>query len=73
MNNKDVKQEGKLDKEEQKRLDDLNNAKQRKKLLEPMLYETFIVMSQNFKALIQEVTLNVSQAKVYEWPEEDKI
>lgn len=71
MNNKDVKQEGKLDKEEQKRLDDLNNAKQRKKLLEPMLYETFIVMSQNFKALIQEVTLNVSQAKVYEWPEED--
>ena len=73
MNNKDVKQEGKLDKEEQKKLDDLNNAKQRKKLLEPMLYETFIVMSQNFKALIQEVTLNVSQAKVYEWPEEDKI
>ena len=73
MSNKDVKQEGKLDKEEQKKLDDLNNAKQRKKLLEPMLYETFIVMSQNFKALIQEVTLNVSQAKVYEWPEEDKI
>ena len=55
-----MKQEGKLDKEEQKKLDDLNNAKQRKKLLEPMLYETFIVMSQNFKSLIQEVTLNVS-------------
>ena len=68
-----MKQEGKLNKEEQKKLDDLNNAKQRKKLLEPMLYETFIFMSQNFKALIQEVTLNISQAKVYEWPEEDKI
>ena len=68
-----MKQEGKLNKEEQKKLDDLKNAKQRKKLLEPMLYETFIFMSQNFKALIQEVTLNISQAKVYEWPEEDKI
>lgn len=51
----------------------MNHAKERKKLLEPLLYDSFILVSQQFKALVQSVTIKVSQAKVYDWPDDEQI
>ena len=52
MENQNAKNEGKLTKEEQSKLDSLNEAKKCKKFLEPLLYETFILVAECFKVLI---------------------
>ena len=50
--NENVESEGELTQEQQIKLEALNEAQKRKKLLEPMLYETFILASERFKTLI---------------------
>ena len=45
LEKKDTKSEGELSPEEEASLKALNDAKERKKVLEPMLYETFIQIS----------------------------
>ena len=55
----DVKSEGELSPEEQADLKALNAAKDRKKVLEPMIYETFIKISQVFKAQLKDLTQQI--------------
>jgi hypothetical protein len=38
-----------------------------------MLYDTFISISEIFKELIQDITHQVREARVYEWEDKDKI
>ena len=47
-----MKKEGDLSEEEQIALKTLTDAQARKKLLEPMLYETFILVSETFRELM---------------------
>lgn len=46
LEKKDCKTEGELSQEEQAALDSLKLAQERKKTLEPMLYEAFILTSE---------------------------
>ena len=38
-----------------------------------MLYETFILISQRFKSLIQDITKQITSGKVYEWEDTEQI
>lgn len=52
LEKQNVKKEGDLSEEEQIALKTLTDAQARKKLLEPMLYETFILVSETFRELM---------------------
>ena len=52
MEKQNCKKEGELTQEEEVTLKQLRDAEERKKTLEPMLYETYILISQRFKSLL---------------------
>ena len=71
MEKSDAKSEGELSPEEEAKLKALNDAKERKKILEPMLYETFIQISQIFKAQMQDITNQVKNAELHKWEDQE--
>ena len=72
LENQDVKQDGDLSNEEKVKLETLKKAQARKILLEEVVYETFIVMSQTFKQMMNFISEQVRAARVYEWENEDQ-
>ena len=52
LEKQDIKREGELSNEEKLELDTLLKAEERKKLLEEEVYETFIIVSKEFKKLM---------------------
>ena len=69
LENQDCKKDGELTNEEQVKLDSLRAAEARKKVLEEVLYEMFIVISQQFKNLMASISEQVQNARVHEWAE----
>lgn len=61
-----AKSEGELTQPEKAKLQALKDAQERKRVLEPFLYHTFIFVSQRFKAQLKSITEHVRSAKVYE-------
>jgi hypothetical protein len=72
LEKKDVKREGELDNEEKLELDTLLKAEARKKLLEEVVYETFIIVSESFKKLMISISEQVRAGKITEWPKEER-
>ncbi len=64
---KDIKREGELDNDEKLLLDTLRKAEARKKLLEEVVYEIFIIVSESFKELMIEISKKLRAGKIHEW------
>ena len=47
-------------------------AEGRKELIEENLYETFILVSQSFRNMMEDITSKVNKARVYEWTDEEE-
>ena len=47
-------------------------AEGRKELIEENLYETFILVSQSFRDMMEDITSKVKKARVYEWTDEEE-
>ena len=56
LDNKSVKREGELSKEEQDKLEKLKAAEEKKKILEEAFFEVFIIISKSFKETMLTIT-----------------
>ena len=56
LDNKSVKREGELSKEEQDKLEKLKAAEEKKKILEEAFFEAFIIISKSFKETMLTIT-----------------
>ena len=70
LENENCNKDGDLSEEEMQKLEALNKAREQKKVLEEVVYETFILASNVFKEVMQTITQETKKAKVYDWPEE---
>ena len=71
LENEDCKKDGDLSEEEKKKLEALNKAKEQKKVLEEVVYESFILASNVFKEVMQTITQETKKARIIDWTEEE--
>ena len=70
--NRDVKRDGDLSSDEKVKLEALTQAEARKAILEEVLYETFIIVSETFKEQMIEITQMVKMARVQDWESDEE-
>jgi hypothetical protein len=73
LDNGDVRKEGALSQEEQAKLKKLHDAEARKKVLEEMIYATWILASESYKSLLTALSDKIVAAKIYEWADDAQI
>lgn len=71
--NENVKKTGNLNQEEQDKLKTLEKAQVQKKVLEDILYNSFITVSESFKVQMAELTKVVKETKPWLWDSDEKI
>ena len=61
-----------ISQEETERLEELEKSiVPRKKILEEVVFETFIIASNNFKQIMLHITQKTREARVHEWSESE--
>ena len=65
--NQVAKRDGDLSKEDHKKLQKLEAAEEKKKILEEAFFEAFITISKSFKETMLVITDKIQAAKIYDW------